>query len=827
MPRAEDVGYPVKCCKSESILLETFFELIKNRGPQVIIGYNILGFDLEYLIQRAILKSCINDMLGCGYHRFRHAQHAVGKWQSAAYGNQEFEYLNWEGILLIDMLAIIRKDYKLHNYKLSTVGRHFLQSDKDPLDHYGIFKCYKIGCLSNARDEVKTEAMGVVGKYCMKDSLLVSDLFYELDTWIGGIEMAETCCVPMFYLVVRGQQIKVFSQVYRHCLHEQIVVESNGYEAKENERYVGAYVFDPVPGVYDNIVPFDFASLYPTTIIAYNIDFSTLVRDHHVPDSMCHVMEWEDHIGCPHDPKIQRIQTLTTGITALEKQVKSLRGLSKKQLVRNFMKEAGCDRKKAGRLRDQARVKIRRQIDKIRSQIKPYREERASITRPNRIICASHRYRFLKEPKGVIPTIIEKLLDARAATRQEGKKLKKENNDTTLKYRKVLDKRQLAYKVSANSMYGAMGVRRGFLPFMPGAMCTTAMGRKNNKLAAKTIVEKWKGKLVYGDTDSEYLFFPHITGENREEHAKKLWKYCETVAEDVTKMYPKPMRLEFEETIYHRFAILSKKRYMYQEIGEDGRVVKKVGNKGVCLTRRDNSNFVRKIYEGLVDKIFHKVPQGDILGWLTTQCCALFRRGVPLEDMIISKAVGSVGHLPLPNSEVAYGWTVRHHATRLSQKEREAFFVEKGHVKFGNYKIKILPQNPQERQRLLKLKHSTTPLEYYINSLPAHVALAVKMRSRGVTVSVGSRIEYVVIENCTSKKLIDKIEDVQYFKRHRTILKIDKMYYLKQLINPVDQLIMAWEPKLKNFTKNLTKQFLLRNNISNQINPPPMVNFIN
>jgi DNA polymerase elongation subunit (family B) len=64
----------------------------------------------------------------------------------------------------------------------------------------------------------------------------------------------------------------------------------------------------------------------------------------------------------------------------------------------------------------------------------------------------------------------------------------------------VLDKRQLAYKVSANSMYGAMGVKRGYLPFLPGAMCTTAKGRQSIEKAAKHLQNVHKAKLVYGDS---------------------------------------------------------------------------------------------------------------------------------------------------------------------------------------------------------------------------------------------------------------------------------------------------------------------------------------
>ena len=107
--------------------------------------------------------------------------------------------------------------------------------------------------------------------------------------------------------------------------------------------------------------------------------------------------------------------------------------------------------------------------------------------KPKTIMCAHRRYRFLKKPKGVMPSLLEYLLNARKETRKEIKNIKESlkncNDDKKCEDMKtqitVLNKRQLAYKVSANSMYGAMGVRRGYLPFQPGAMCTTAQGRKS------------------------------------------------------------------------------------------------------------------------------------------------------------------------------------------------------------------------------------------------------------------------------------------------------------------------------------------------------------
>ena len=63
-------------------------------------------------------------------------------------------------------------------------------------------------------------------------------------------------------------------------------------------------------------------------------------------------------------------------------------------------------------------------------------------------------------------------------------------------------------------MYGAMGVRRGYLPFMPGAMCTTYMGRTNIEIVAKTIPEKYGGELIYGDTDTCLATTPVLILEN-------------------------------------------------------------------------------------------------------------------------------------------------------------------------------------------------------------------------------------------------------------------------------------------------------------------------
>lgn len=306
-------------------------------------------------------------------------------------------------------------------------------------------------------------AEGIVVHNCIQDSVLVVKLMEKTQTWVGLTEQASTYNTSIFSIYTQGQQIKVFSQVYKYCLNNNIIVEKDGYVAKEDERYVGAHVFPPEPGLYERVLPFDFASLYPSTIIAYNIDYSTIVFDESIPDSLCHVMEWSDHLFCDHDPKVIRKKQLSDYIETQQYKLKELREKRDKKTNKLCRKE------------------IVDEINKITEEMKPYREERAQVAKTisKNTMCAERRYRFLKEPKGVIPTILQNLLDARANTRKIIKNNKKdisilEDKDKIKDLKllnNVLDKRQLAYKISANSMYGSMGVKKGYLPFMPGAMC--------------------------------------------------------------------------------------------------------------------------------------------------------------------------------------------------------------------------------------------------------------------------------------------------------------------------------------------------------------------
>ena len=267
-PKLVGEGSLVYSYKTESDLLVGFTKLLRKENPNVCVGYNILGFDLPYMIARAkseCTSFCIGEFDKMGFHKYNHAKERVIKWSSSAYKNQEFKLLDAEGRLFVDLLPLIQRDFKLDNYRLKTVSEYFLKDDsKDPLSVKGIFKCYRIGTKKESDgtySKKAIQAISTVGKYCVQDSALVVKLMDKLQSWIGLCEMSKTVGTSIFSLYTQGQQIKVYSQVYKYCFQNNMVVEKDGYIAKDSDRYVGAHVFPPVPGIYDRVLPFDFASL--------------------------------------------------------------------------------------------------------------------------------------------------------------------------------------------------------------------------------------------------------------------------------------------------------------------------------------------------------------------------------------------------------------------------------------------------------------------------------------------------------------------------------------------------------------------------------------
>ena len=123
----------------------------------------------------------------------------------------------------------------------------------------------------------------VVGN-CLKDALLPLQLMHKLMLLINAVEMARVTGVPIVYLLTRGQQIKVVSQLYRKARQHGLVIPVRDSSKGTEETYEGATVIEPKKAYYTvPIATLDFASLYPSIMMSHNLCYSTLVAPADIP----------------------------------------------------------------------------------------------------------------------------------------------------------------------------------------------------------------------------------------------------------------------------------------------------------------------------------------------------------------------------------------------------------------------------------------------------------------------------------------------------------------------------------------------------------------
>lgn len=201
-----------------------------------------------------------------------------------------------------------------------------------------------------------------------------------------------------------------------------------------------------------------------------------------------------------------------------------------------------------------------------------------------------------KVRKGLLSQILEELLGAR-------KKAKKELGMETDPFKKaVLNGRQLALKVSANSVYGLTGATVGKLPCLPIASSTTSYGRQMIEKTKQEVEAKYTiangyshdAKVVYGDTDSVMVKF----GVTELEEAMKLGQEA---SEYVSSKFIKPIKLEFEK-VYFPYLLINKKRYAGLYWTNPNKY-DKMDTKGIETVRRDNCLLVQNVIETVLHKI--------------------------------------------------------------------------------------------------------------------------------------------------------------------------------------------------------------------------------
>ena len=683
----------IETYNSEKEVLNAWTNLVQRENPDIIIGYNIFSFDYEFMFRRSQELSCAEDFLKlsrnkdelCATIDYKTQKMEIDKSSiTLASGTYDLSIIKMNGRLQVDMLNWFRRTENLTSYKLDYVGGHFIGDYVKKLEHQdkGHTRIYtvnmtglqtdsfihfeeinhssdyykdgakfrvsyvnktegwfEVDTIENpkakavkwglAKDDVSPKdifrmtnegptARAVIAKYCIQDCNLVQHLFSKVDVVTDLVEMSKLCSVPMSFLIFRGQGIKLTSYVAKKCREKGVLMPVINKGSKD-DGYEGAIVLEPKCGLYlDNpIAVGDFASLYPSSMLSENL--------------------------CPSSKVWTKIYDLAGNLVTETGQKHP--DHSDKYIYDNLpgyeYVDIRFDTFRYYRKNPKARA------EKIKNGYKLCR-----FAQPLHVKSANTLQSAGASEKAIMPSILQELLKARKDTR---KQIEKTDDDFM---KNVLDKRQLAYKVTANSLYGQLGAKTSTFYEPDIAASTTATGRLLLTYAKRvveecygdTTVETKYGKIktnaeyVYGDTDSVFFTFNLQDKETGDKiiGTKALELSIEIAKEachNVSKFLKQPHDFEYEKT-FLPFCLLSKKRYvgiLYEHDPNKG----KRKEMGIVLKRRDNAPIVKDVYGGVIDILMKERDIKKALDYVDKCLQELVDGTVPIEKLIITKSLRS------------------------------------------------------------------------------------------------------------------------------------------------------------------------------------------
>jgi len=800
-------GAEIDSVSTERELLVRWAEVIQEENPDIIIGYNIFGFDYEFMFRRAQETHCVPFFLKLSRIRnqicvktLRDGSQSLEQTKNRlASGDYDLRYPSISGRLQIDLLFYFRRDYNLSSYKLDDVAGTFIRDDikgvRSILDsssngvsgmsgsgmsgsgmvtdlysknlaglHVGDFihieitgftsdyymkgkkfrviqirtevveedndpsgnknpvpsgKYNVIRILGDHQQELNTsnksikwgmakddvtpqdifrlskgsaQDRAIVAKYCIQDCNLVHHLMNKIDILTGYIEMSRICNVPISFLVFRGQGIKLTSYVAKTCREKNTLMPDLEHE-QNDDGYEGAIVLPPKCMMYveNPVACVDYSSLYPSIAKGWNLS--------------------------PNSKVWTKIYDMKGNL---------LTETGEKDSNGNYIYD---------NLPEYKYVEV--EFDTFQTTQKPPSKPGGKMGKKEKVKSGKKVCRWAQFPngqEGIIPAIIGDLLKARSDTR-----IMAENEKDPF-IANVLDKRQLGYKVTANSLYGQMGSSVSTFFEKDVAASITAIGRMMITYAKRMVEEiygdsiyvtktngtvRTRSSYVYGDTDSVFFTFnleePDTGAPIRGKRALEITiELAQEVAKLCSLFLPPPMKLAYEKTLMS-FILLSKKRYvgmLYETNPNKG----KLKFMGLPLKRRDSCDYLKDVYGGILT-ILMKDPNNiqRAIEFLEESLKTLIEGKVSMDKLAITKSLRS------------------------------------------DYK------NPGQI---------------------AHKVLAERMGERdpGNKPKPGDRIKYVFIVNSNKNALLgERIEPPEYIIEHK--LPIDYTYYItNQLMNPLQQL---------------------------------------
>lgn len=231
--------------------------------------------------------------------------------------------------------------------------------------------------------------------------------------------------------------------------------------------------------------------------------------------------------------------------------------------------------------------------------------------------------------KSLLARMLSEILETRVMVKG-GMKFNKE--DKALQ--RLLNNRQLALKLIANVTYGYTSATfSGRMPCAEIADSIVQSGRETLEKAIALIhsVPRWGAEVVYGDTDS---LFVYLKGRSREE----AFDIGEEIAKAVTDMNPRPIKLKFEK-VYHPCVLLAKKRYVGFKYEHRDQKEPEFDAKGIETVRRDGTPAEQKIEEKALRILFQTADLSRVKAYFQSQCAKIMRGKVSIQDFCFAREV--------------------------------------------------------------------------------------------------------------------------------------------------------------------------------------------
>jgi len=255
----------VENCESEAGMFRKFLQTISERDPDILVSYNGDNYDFRYMQERAKILKFFTPI---SFGKFDTVEKKL-KFEKS--GISVAAYI--DGLPHVDLFPVSRQLFSLPKYDLNSVYYEIYgKKGKEDLDKSKIYEIW-----DNAeKDEICMQNLEKFFKYSLKDSEITLEIAFSLLPLY--FELSHIIGLPLQKTTRMGSGMRVEHLLLRNSYKKNLLIPNKREisQGMEEESFTGGFVLEPEKGLHNNIVVFDFRSLYPSIIISLNIDPLTI-----------------------------------------------------------------------------------------------------------------------------------------------------------------------------------------------------------------------------------------------------------------------------------------------------------------------------------------------------------------------------------------------------------------------------------------------------------------------------------------------------------------------------------------------------------------------